>query len=310
MVAAASGQAGGGAPRTSAKIHGRPSAPRPRATQRTPGDHDADAVGAPGAEGARVRHVAGSDDRDRQTRGQLDDRRPVGGALVLLRTGPPVHRDQRRPALDDGVRGLGQADLVLAEPHLRRYGQAGGVPHGGDDRARQLGSGHQLHAAALVRDLSDRAAHVQVERDRRVALLELERGRRRFAGVRGEQLDHEVRLAGVGGSDQHAALIAARQRACADHLRHRPGAALFPAQPPERRVGVARHGRQHRTALRKSGREYVHVRAVYPHLPRRRPRRPRHPPVRRGGVPAGGGILRQVTHSRTIHAVGRRPSCI
>src|SRR5262245_27971441 len=227
-------------------------AEQPRASQAAAADDDAVAPGGlDHPEGVRgLPDVAVAEHGDGGDGGpERGDRRPVRSAGVVLLCRAGVERDRGRPlVLGDAARVDERAQAAVdADPQLHRDGcGAGAADRGAHDVAEQGAAHGQRSPAALPRHLGHRATEIEV--DVVGALLPGEEpgglaDRPRLGAV---QLDRPHRLV-VGEAGQAEGLgVALGKAARSDHLADEQAAGFErPAQPPERRVGDARHRRQH-----------------------------------------------------------------
>ena len=146
------------------------------------------------------------------------------------------------PGVEEGVQAVVDADAQLDGDGR----PAGTADRGADDVAEQRTVHRQRRPAALAGDLGDRAAEVEVDVIGPLLADQEADGVADGAGLGAVELDRPDRL--VVGEPGHAQrlVVALGEAAGGDHLAHEQPARLErAAQPAERRVGDARHGRQH-----------------------------------------------------------------
>ena len=159
-----------------------------------------------------------------------------------------MERDGGDPRVLGHAPGLevGEVVGVDALAHLDGERDVARGPDGArDDVAEQLALPGERRSPALARDLGHRAAEVEV--DVVGAVLGDEHAHRLGdgRGVDAVQLDRARRLGLVVRDEAHRRRVPLDERAGRDHLAHVQPGAVLAAQPPERRVGDARHGSQH-----------------------------------------------------------------
>ena len=165
-----------------------------------------------------------------------------------------------RHGRDAGVFGdparveVGQVIGVDALAHLHRQRHiarsARGARH---DVAEELELPRQRRAAALARHLGDGAPEVQVDVVCAILLDEDAHGALDGRRIHSVELDG-ARLLGLVMRDQaHRGRVALHQGARGDHLADVEPGAVFAAEPPEGRVGDARHRREDDGGVERDG---------------------------------------------------------
>ena len=191
--------------------------------------------------------VAVCDDGDRHGALDVADDVPVGTAGVHLHARASVHGDGGRARLLTHLRKGHGVDVAAVPAFAEFHGH--GCIDGFDDRLNdapgELWVAHERRAVAAADDLADRTAHVDVQNVR--------------AGVfqrHGRGLGHDLRLVTedlCGGRmlirrrpEQLLRLfVMIDQRLGTHHFRAGEGGTLRAAQRAKRRIGHARHGREH-----------------------------------------------------------------
>ena len=192
-----------------------------------------------------VDDVAVADHRDVQQLDQVGDAIPVRLAGELLRARAPMHRHPGAAALLQEQADLVVVDLVLvpAGADLRGDGHRAVRDHGRDDAVQQRHVGQQSAAAALLHDLLDRAAEVDVQHVEAAGRQQV-RGLRHVTGIGAEDLHADQPLFALGVDQLPGVLAAVGQAAGRGELAEAHVGAEAAADVAEGTVGDPRHGRQ------------------------------------------------------------------
>ncbi len=171
-------------------------------------------------------------------------RRPIGAALVELAAGAAMHGDHLHARRRGAARQLGRVDraIIPAEPHLERHRHRHGADGGLDQRQRMVEIAHQRRAGLPAGHVARRATHIDVDNGG-AGILGDASAFRHPAGLAAGEL-HDVEPDALPLGAQQRIGMALCEVIARRHLGDHEAGAKPGGQPPERRIGYARHGRQ------------------------------------------------------------------